>query len=199
MVLSFEAQKPFVGDRMGRTIREVFGQEPICFRVPVNQYGWGGLVFVAGNLEGARKQLAANPRLAGAIAQWQKDKPVVLTGKTPIARRWPTSSADRVIPRSIPARGLDGAVGPLCAVGSLREVIMAGSRSPALLLPGAAFLLLEVQNINKASVVLGNTWLVNAVIISGSWPWSCSRTGGARLPSCPTWVYGGLSHLSPPG
>jgi hypothetical protein len=31
---------------------------------------------------------------------------------------------------------------------------------------GAAFLLLEVQNISKASVVLGNTWQVNAVIIS---------------------------------
>jgi len=32
---------------------------------------------------------------------------------------------------------------------------------------GAAFLLLEVQNISKASVALGNTWLVNAVIITG--------------------------------
>ena len=32
---------------------------------------------------------------------------------------------------------------------------------------GAAFLLLEVQNISKAAVVLGNSWLVNAVIISG--------------------------------
>jgi hypothetical protein len=32
---------------------------------------------------------------------------------------------------------------------------------------GAAFLLLEVQNISKASVVLGNTWQVNAIIISG--------------------------------
>jgi hypothetical protein len=32
---------------------------------------------------------------------------------------------------------------------------------------GAAFLLLEVQNISKAAVVLGNTWQVNAVIISG--------------------------------
>jgi hypothetical protein len=32
---------------------------------------------------------------------------------------------------------------------------------------GAAFLLLEVQNISKASVVLGNTWQVNGVIISG--------------------------------
>ncbi len=31
---------------------------------------------------------------------------------------------------------------------------------------GAALLLLEVQNISKASVVLGNTWWVNAVIIS---------------------------------
>ena len=32
---------------------------------------------------------------------------------------------------------------------------------------GAAFMLLEVQNISKASVVLGNTWSVNAVVISG--------------------------------
>ncbi|MFQ5680050.1 MAG: hypothetical protein ACE5HP_11405, partial [Gemmatimonadota bacterium] len=31
---------------------------------------------------------------------------------------------------------------------------------------GGAFLLLEVQNISKASVALGNTWVVNAVIIS---------------------------------
>jgi hypothetical protein len=31
---------------------------------------------------------------------------------------------------------------------------------------GSAFMLLEVQNINKAAVVLGNTWWVNAVIIS---------------------------------
>jgi hypothetical protein len=32
---------------------------------------------------------------------------------------------------------------------------------------GAGFLLLETQNITKASIVLGNTWGVNAVIISG--------------------------------
>jgi hypothetical protein len=32
---------------------------------------------------------------------------------------------------------------------------------------GAGFLLLEVQNISKAAAVLGNTWQVNAVIISG--------------------------------
>jgi hypothetical protein len=32
---------------------------------------------------------------------------------------------------------------------------------------GASFLLLEVQNISKAAVVFGNTWQVNAVIISG--------------------------------
>ena len=35
VVLSFfEAQKPFIADRMARTLREVFGQEPICFRIP---------------------------------------------------------------------------------------------------------------------------------------------------------------------
>jgi hypothetical protein len=32
---------------------------------------------------------------------------------------------------------------------------------------GAAFMLLEVQNISKAAVILGSTWQVNAVVISG--------------------------------
>ena len=35
-----------------------------------------------------------------------------------------------------------------------------------LIVLGAAFLLLEVQNISKASVILGNTWQVSAVIVS---------------------------------
>jgi hypothetical protein len=39
--------------------------------------------------------------------------------------------------------------------------------SPHFFFLGAAFMLLEVQNISKAAVVLGNTWSVNAVVISG--------------------------------
>jgi hypothetical protein len=57
---------------------------------------------------------------------------------------------------------------------------------------GAAFLLLEVQNISKASVVLGNTWQVNAVIISSVLGvallanWIASKF--PRLPLAPVYV-----------
>jgi hypothetical protein len=50
----------------------------------------------------------------------------------------------------------------------LPQVVRGWDRSQThFALLGAAFMLLEVQNISKASVVLGNTWVVNAVIISG--------------------------------
>ena len=75
MVLSFEAQKPFVADRMAGALREVFGTEPICFRVPSTRYGWGGMMFIAGDLAGVSKQIAGHPRLAAQIAAWQKDQP----------------------------------------------------------------------------------------------------------------------------
>ncbi len=199
MVLSFEAQKPFVGDRMERVIREVFGQQPICFRVPMNQYGWGGLVFVAGNLDAARSQLAANPRLAGAIAKWQRENPVVLTGTTRIATDdWPYIYLPSA--RVPTLYYLLAALLTLLMVRYSRRLelrdFVVGWRSEAwhFFFLGAAFLLLEVQNISKASVVLGNTWLVNAVIISGILAMVLlANLVVARLPKLPTlWVYGGL-------
>jgi hypothetical protein len=59
---------------------------------------------------------------------------------------------------------------------------------------GAAFMLLETQNISKAAVVLGNTWLVNAVIITGILAMVLlSNAIAARLPRLPiSWVYAAL-------
>ena len=59
---------------------------------------------------------------------------------------------------------------------------------------GAAFLLLEVQNISKASVLLGNTWQVNAVIISGILAMVLlSNLAAAKWSRLPSWVaYAGL-------
>jgi hypothetical protein len=199
MVLSFEAQKAFVGDRMERVIDEVFNQKPICFRVPMNQYGWGGVIFVAGNLDGAQQQLAANPRLAAAIAKWQKENPVALTGTTRIATDdWPYIY--------LPSARIPTLYYLLAALLTLLMVrfahrlelrgLVVGWRSEAwhFFFLGAAFLLLEVQNISKASVVLGNTWLVNAVIISGILAMVLlANLAVARMPKLSTgWIYGGL-------
>jgi len=54
---------------------------------------------------------------------------------------------------------------------------------------GAAFLLLEVQNISKASVALGNTWEVNAVIVSGVLAMILlANLLAARFPRLPLWA-----------
>lgn len=172
MVLSFEAQKPYVSDRMASALRQVFGAEPMSVRIPQTQYGWGGSMFVAGNLEGVHRQLADAPRVAAQIARWQAENPLTLTGQTLIATDdWPYIYLES--PR-IPSLYL-------CLAGLLAILFVHGVRRIGLaglmngwnvtrwhfFFMGAAFLLLEAQNISKASVVLGNTWQVNAVIISG--------------------------------
>jgi len=197
LVLSFEVLKPFSPDRMGGTLREVFGQEPICFHIPKSHYGWGGVMFVAGSLEAANRQIARNDRLAAVIARWQKESPVVLPGTTPIVTDdWPYIYLERP---QIPLRyGLLGGLLVVLFLWCLKRV-----RAPSLVsgwgrpqwhffFLGAAFMLLEVQNISKASVVLGNTWWVNAVIISGILAMILLANAVAgRWPRLPVlWVYG---------
>jgi hypothetical protein len=172
MVLSFEATKPFIADRMARCIRDVFGAEPLSFKIPPSPTGWGGAIFVAGDMSAIRQQLAGNPRLAGQIERWQAEYPLALTGSTRIATDdWPYIYLPKP---SIPmlyfllALLMLGLVG----YGKLRlgaEMAMGRWTRPQwhFFFLGSGFLLLEVQNISKASVVLGNTWLVNAVVISG--------------------------------
>ena len=199
MVLSFEAQKPFIADRMASAIREVFGREPIGFRVPQSRYGWGGVVFVAGDLDQAQARINANPRLAAQIARWQADDPVARTGSTRISSDdWPYIYLKAP---SIPLLHylLAGLLLALLVRGVRRlqlgrQLTGWGAGDWHFFFLGAAFLLLEVQNISKASVVLGNTWQVNAVIVSGILAMILlANLAAARWPALPTGVaYAGL-------
>lgn len=172
MVLSFEAQKPFIADRMAEVLREVFGEKPIAFRVPGTSYGWGGVLFIAGDLAAARKQIAGHPRLAASIQEWQRQYPLSLSHTTKITSDdWPYIYLKTP---SIPLLYYLLALLMVLLVLrchkylSLSGLAAAWSRSHwHFFFLGAAFMLLEVQNISKASVVLGNTWDVNAVIVSG--------------------------------
>ncbi|MFQ5500678.1 MAG: hypothetical protein ACE5EQ_00070 [Phycisphaerae bacterium] len=172
VVLSFAAVKPFIEDRIAGTLRSVFGEEPICFGLPSTHYGWGGTMFIAGDLETAREQIATNRPLAAMVAEWQQKFPVALSYTTPITTDdWPYLYLES---RHIPILFF-------FLVGLMALLMWRFQRKlqmPNLLKSwslshwhffflGAAFLLLEVQNISKASVVLGNTWWVSAVIISG--------------------------------
>ncbi|MEX2174727.1 MAG: methyltransferase domain-containing protein [Pirellulaceae bacterium] len=171
MVLSFEAMKPYIADRMARCIREVFDQEPLAFRVPSTSTGWGGVMFVAGDQAGIQTALATDARLAKHVARCQAAQPMPITYQTSVPTDdWPYIYLERA---RIPSLYflLAGLMGALLWYGkrrlSIPQLLGGWQRTDwHFFFLGAAFLLLEVQNISKASVVLGNTWVVSAVIIS---------------------------------
>ncbi|HNB52547.1 MAG TPA: hypothetical protein PK530_11415, partial [Anaerolineales bacterium] len=172
MVLTFEAQKPYIADRMGAALTEVFGEAPLVLRFPTNAYGWGGVMFIAGDLEAVQTQLRADPALNTFFTFLQQTYPVTLSPSPVIMTDdWPYIYLETP---SIPTLYflLIGLMG-LALAWSYRKwqafgLIGSWKRDHwHFFFLGAAFLLLEVQNISKASVVLGNTWEVNAVIVSG--------------------------------
>jgi hypothetical protein len=176
MVLSFAVQKPYIADRMGTTLKTVFGHDPVVFWVPFNGFGWGGVLFAIGDApDAAARGIAANPGLAELVAEWQAKDPVRLTGTTRLATDdWPYIYLET--PRIPVLYFLLAAVLLLLfARGVWRLELWKPSAAAGgwgrsgwhFFFLGAGFMLLEVQNVSKAAVVLGNTWAVNAVIISG--------------------------------
>ncbi|HSQ57482.1 MAG TPA: methyltransferase domain-containing protein, partial [Gemmata sp.] len=172
-VLSFEAAKPYITDRMAVVLKRAFGHDPVIFRVPANAYGWGGVLFVVGdNREAVEARIAADPKLAALVKEWQAKDPIKLTGTTRAPTDdWPYIYLEKP---SIPVLYLLLAVvlGALYfygrwQLGGAGATGRWGRSNWHFFFLGAAFMLLEVQNVSKAAVVLGNTWEVNAVIISG--------------------------------
>jgi len=172
ILLSFDAYKQHIADRMNTALTEVFGEKPIAFRIPFSPYGWEGISFVAGDQAAARKQIAADPRLAAFIADWQADLRFEFPGTTEVPTDdWPYLYLEH---RQIPPLyfALCVMLLALFVVGLQRlnspQILRGWDRTQThFAFLGAGFMLLEVQNISKAAVVLGNTWVVNAVIISG--------------------------------
>jgi spermidine synthase len=200
LVLSFEVLREFSPDRMAGVLRDVWKQEPICFRIPRGSYGWGGVMLVTGDLETANQQIAGDEKLAGQIARWQREYPVPLPRTAELVTDdWPYIYLENPhIPMVYYL--LAALLGALFFWGWRRlqapQLFAGWSRGHwHFFFFGAAFLLLEVQNISKAAVVLGNTWWVNAVIISGILATLLLANGiAARFPNLSErWVWGLLT------
>jgi spermidine synthase len=172
VVLMFWSQRPFITERIAQTLKDVFGEEPIRFRIPKSDYHTGGgVIFLAGNLNRVRTEIAANHQLAELVAESEHDKLHPSYATEISTDNWPYLYLDS---RRIPilyyllAFLLFGFFFYTRWRFKLAETTRHWTTSHwHFFFLGAAFLLLEVQNISKASVVLGNTWQLNAVIISG--------------------------------
>jgi hypothetical protein len=171
MVLTFEAEKPFISDRIALALEGIFDQKPIVFRILPSYYGWGGVMFVTGDRNNIQSQLNQNPSLSGYIHDLQNRNPIQITQNTKITTDdWPY-----IYLQSPRIPGLYYLLVILIILLFVRSnkkwqsYIQISNLDRSFwhfFFLGAAFLLLEVQNISKASVVLGNTWQVNTVIIS---------------------------------
>lgn len=171
LVVRFGYERPFIADRMRRVLAEVFEAPPLAFGVRSPVSGLDGLIMVAGDTGAARQQIAARPALAAQVAAWEANPPMSFPGTTRVTTDdWPYLYMERphipllylslgVLLLALFYRGVRG-----LPPGSLPRP---SGRSPwHFLLLGAAFMLLETQNVSKAAVAMGSTWWVNAVIIS---------------------------------
>lgn len=171
IVLSFEAQKPFIADRIRLALKDVFNQEPLIFRIPPSAYGFGGVIFVAGDLENVQKELNADENLNLYVKHLQSTYPFQFALNTKITSDdWPYIYLES--PKIPTLYYLLAGLMILLFIRGYRKseadiaISIKNQNFLHFFFLGSAFLLLEVQNISKASVVLGNTWQVNAVIIS---------------------------------
>ena len=161
MTVAFEAQRPWIAQRLRGNLREAFGDEPLVFKVPFGRLGWGGSVFVAGfPIEG----LARDPALARFAAGHPPEAASPAT-VAPTTDDWPYLYLER---RAVPKLFL-------AVLGVLALLILAtgGFLVPAgfrldrrLFFLGAGFLLLEFQNISRTMLFFGSTWLVNTITIA---------------------------------
>lgn len=172
ITLNFAAHRFFIADRIAATLREVFGVEPIAFRIPQSNWGYGGVMFVAGDLTTVRNQIEKQHELKALIARWRQQDPLPFSFTTKITTDdWPYLYLQRPqVPLlyyllALMLLGLFFYTKWRFQLGAVTGNWTTGHWHFFFL--GAAFLLLEVQNISKAAIALGNTWQVNGVIISG--------------------------------
>ncbi len=172
VTVAFEAQRPWIKRRLNDLLQEAFGFPPIAFshRYRQGRYGWGGTMFVTGkNVEVVHDAVTNEPVLDRFIFQRRVD---FYRGATDAASvelttdDWPYLYLEK--PR-IPNMHLClMLILSLLFLLARRAILARSSRlNFHFFFLGAAFLLLEFQNISKSTLLLGSTWLVNSFIITG--------------------------------
>lgn len=165
LVLSFEVTRPWIGERLYKTVKDVFGYQPLSFEVRSdNAFGWGGYFFVAARDQTVLNEiLSANPELAGFVT---KNARQFQPNAKPLTDDWPYLYLDK------PRLPLIHLLMAGFFVGSLMLVKKYVFKQAVIDLPmffwGAAFLLFEFQNISKASLLFGLTWQTNMIIITAA-------------------------------
>ena len=167
LFLSFGMQVPFIVSRIESMLFEALNSKPLIFNSSAAPaYGWGGVMFVAGAQQDLSQSLSSNPTLAA----WVEKRKIVASGDYKVPTDdWPyLYLPEAKIPFLYYLLGLVViAIFLYRARDILSEVRTYRLKELHLFLLGAGFLLLETYNISRAALIFGNTWIVNAIVVSG--------------------------------
>lgn len=163
LALSFEVTRPWIGQRLTRSVTEAFGHQPLVFEIRSDgAFGWGGYMFLITKDPAILDRiLEQQPELAAFIAANKKDFSATTR---PLTDDWPYLYLDQ--PR-LPLIHLLTAAFFLGALAFVKRTVLPTTKLHLpMFLWGIGFLLFEFQNISKASLLFGLTWQTNMIIIS---------------------------------
>lgn len=165
LFITFEVQKPWIGQHLFKTLRLAFGYDPVVFEVRSDGiYGWGGSMFAIGKqADTIVKILEKNAELHHFVQKHALD----YSGNdvNVLTDNWPYIYLNKP---SVPILHIILSVLFLGIVYLLIRTFTNLERvEPNFFFMGVGFVLLEFQNISKASLLIGNTWVTNVLIISG--------------------------------
>jgi len=165
LVLSFEVTRPWIGDRLYKTVDQVFGYQPLAFEVRSDgAFGWGGYFFIAAKqAEVMTNILAAKPELANFVTK--NSRPFSLL-TNPLTDDWPYLYLDKPRLPLIHVLMAGFLIGSMMLVK--KYLFKKSGVDMPMFLWGAAFLLFEFQNISKASLLFGLTWQTTMVVITAA-------------------------------
>jgi spermidine synthase len=170
--LSFAAERFWIVQRLFDLIVAEFGKEPLVIEFtpsPTRIYASGGFQFLVGNGEvDVHALFAARPDLLRRVQQSPRARIVTLEPDPEAllpTDDWPYLYLEKAeVPMTFVL--ITGALVVLLFPLS-RVLISRDDRFEwKFFFLGAAFLLMEFQNISKASLIFGATWMVNAYIFS---------------------------------
>lgn len=161
--MNFDAPRRWLADRLFGMLRHEFGHAPLSFTEShSDKYGVGsGATLVTGN-QPINLDIVADPSLREHL----RASALELTGnQRPTSDDWPYLYLQHArIPRlhALTSLTILGVV----AIARRRVLGWQGWLDRHFFGLGAAFLLLEVQTVSRATLLFGMTWVVNAIVIS---------------------------------
>jgi spermidine synthase len=164
--VNFATQTEWIGERIHGLLKKNFGEVPYIFpvQIPGKKYVWGGTMFLTGkNITSLQERVEADPELKAFL---NSNKMTIKRSVRLTTDDWPYLYIEKA---SIPRMYLLIMVLLLLLFLTARKFIFraeGGKINLHFFFLGCAFLLLEFQNVSKASLLFGSTWIVNAYIFS---------------------------------